>query len=143
MDELGLLDWQFRIAKMDRAQLEATVEQMADPASKPFSLSDPDAVARLERAAIIGNTEAMLSRSEPSGGGSGKGRKKKTATLDLHAYYAALDAEDAEAQARADRAEVRAMCERRLAHIRYRARLRHVPKPSPLEAFITDRERRD
>ena len=46
-------------------------------------------------------------------------------------------AEDAEAQDRADRAEIRAMCERRLAHMRHREELRHVPETSPLKAFIT------
>lgn len=140
MTEMELLNWQFKISKMSRARLEATVRAMADPAAKPFSLSDRDAVDRLERAAIIGNTEAMLNRPEPSGGGSGKGRSRKAAKIDLSSYYAALDAADAEAQERADRAEIRAMCERRLSHMLRRERLRYVPKPSPLQAFMAARE---
>ena len=142
MTDVELLEWQFKIAKMDRGQLEATVEQMADPASKPFSLHDPEAMERLERAALIRNTEAMLNRPT-SGGGSSAGRSKKTAKIDLSGYYAALDAEDAEAQDRADRAEIRVMCERRLAHMRHRDRLRYVPEPSPLKVFITSRDRCD
>ena len=126
MDEIELLEWQFKIAKMNRGQLEATVELMVDPASKPFSLHDPEAMARLERTALIANTEAMLNRPI-SGGGSSAGRSKKTSRIDLSGYYAALAVEGAEAQDRADRAEIRAMCERRLAHMRHRDRLRYVP----------------
>ena len=36
MTEIELLSWQFKIAKMDRGQLESTVQAMADPAAKPF-----------------------------------------------------------------------------------------------------------
>lgn len=136
MDDIELLDWQFRIAKMSRSELEATVELMADPAEKPFSLHDPEAVARLARQSLIGSTEAMLNRA-PSNVGSGPGGGKRTVTVDLHGYYEAKTAEDAEAQDLADRAEIRAVCEHRLAHMRYREELRHVPKTSPLRAFIT------
>lgn len=137
MDEIELLEWQFRIAKMDRAQLESTVEQMADPASKPFSLHDPEAMARLERAVLIHNTEATLNRPVSPDRGAGKSRKK-TATVDLHAYYAAIDAEDAEAQDRADRAEVRAMCVRRLVHMDARDDFNYAPAASPLRAYINE-----
>lgn len=142
MDDIELPDWQFRIAKMDRDELAAVLELMEDPESKPFSLSDRDAVGRLERATLIANTEAMLNRPVPPGGGrNGRGRTK-TAKLDLSGYYAALNASEAEAQERIDRAEVRAMCERRLAHISRRDELRYVSKPSPLKAFIAAHEDR-
>ena len=137
MDEIELLEWQFKIAKMDRAQLEATVEQMADPASKPFSLHDSEAMARLERAAIIANTEAMLNRPT-SGGGSGAGRSKKTAKIDLSGYYAALAVEDAEARERSGRAEVRAMAEHRLMHMDARDQFRYNLAPSPLQSYINE-----
>ncbi len=140
MDDVELLEWQFKIAKMDSIQLEATVREMTDPAAKPFSLHDPEAMARLERTSIIGNTEAMLNRPEPSGGGNSEGRPRKTAKIDLSTYYAAVDAANAAAQDRADRAEVRAMCERRLVHMWHRERLRYAQKPSPLQAFIAARE---
>lgn len=136
MDDIELLDWQFRIAKMGRSELEVTLRAMADPDAKPFSLHDPEAVARLARQSLIGSTEAMLNRV-PSNVGSGPGGGKRTVTVDLHGYYEAKTAEDAEAQDRADRAEIRAMCERRLAHMRHREELRHVPETSPLQAFIT------
>lgn len=128
MDDIELLDWQFRIAKMGRSELEVTLRAMADPDAKPFSLHDPEAVARLARQSLIGSTEAMLNRV-PSNVGSGSGGGKRTVTVDLHGYY--------EAQDRADRAEIRAMCERRLAHMRHREELRHVPETSPLKAFVT------
>lgn len=141
MDDIELLDWQFRIAKMGRSELEATVELMADPAEKPFSLHDPEAVARLARQSLIGSMEAMLNRAPSNvGSGSSKGGSKKTSTLDLSGYYAARDAEDAEARDRADRAEMRAVCEHRLAHMTHRGRLRYIPKPSPLKAFIDAHE---
>lgn len=136
MDDIELLDWQFRIAKMGRSELEVTLRAMADPDAKPFSLHDPEAVARLTRQSLIGSTEAMLNRVS-SNVGSGPGGGKRTVTVDLHGYYEAKTAEDAEAQDRADRAEIRAMCERRLAHMRHREELRHVPETSPLKAFIT------
>ena len=142
MTELELLDWQFAIAKMGRDELEAVLDAMADPAAKPFSLHDRDAVDRLKRATLIANTEAMLNRPAPPGGGrNGRGRTR-TAKLDLSGYYAALSASEAEAQECADRAEVRTMCERRLAHISRRDELRYVSKPSPLKAFIAAREDR-
>lgn len=142
MTELELLDWQFAIAKMGRDELEAVLDAMADPAAKPFSLHDRDAVDRLKRATLIANTEAMLNRPTPPGGGrNGRGRTR-TAKLDLSGYYAALNASEAEAQERIDRAEVRAMCERRLAHISRRDELRYVSKPSPLKAFIAAHEDR-
>ena len=88
MDDIELLDWQFRIAKMGRSELETTVELMADPAEKPFSLHDPEAVARLARQSLIESTEAMLNRA-PSNVGSGPGGGKRTVTVDLHGYYEA------------------------------------------------------
>ena len=138
MTEIELLEWQFKIAKMNRSELEATLRAMADPDAKPFSLHDPEAVARLARQSLIGSTEAMLNRA-PSNAGSGPGGGKRTVTVDLHGYYEAKTAENVEAQDRADRAEVRAMCERRLAHMRYRDELRYVPGPPPLKAFIAAR----
>ena len=135
MTEIELLEWQFKIAKMNRSELEATLRAMADPDAKPFSLHDPEAVARLARQSLIGSTEAMLNRA-PSNAGSGLGGGKRTVTVDLHGYYEAKTAENVEAQDRADRVEVRAMCERRLAHMRYRDELRYVPGPPPLKAFI-------
>lgn len=139
MTDVELLDWQFRIAKMGRRQLEVIADAMADHESRTFSL-DRDTMARLERTALIGNTEAMLNRVSTGGSGSSKGGSKKTSTLDLSGYYAARDAEDAEARDRADRAEIRAVCEHRLAHMTHRGRLRYVPKPSPLKAFIDAHE---
>lgn len=142
MTDVELLDWQFRIAKLGRRQLEVLADAVTDHGSRTFSL-DRDTMARLERAALIVNTEAMLNRASAGGSGSSKGGSKKTSTLDLSGYYAARDAEDAEARDRADRAEVRAMCERRLAHMTHRGRLRYIPKPSPLKAFIGVHERLD
>lgn len=138
MDDVALLDWQFRIAKMNLEQLEATVHEMVAPDERPFTL-DGETRARLERQALIGNTEAILNRA-PSGGGSVPGSGKSATTLDLRAYYEAKAAEAAEAFERADRAEVRAMCERRLAHMWHRQRLRYVSQLSPLKAFIAARE---
>lgn len=136
MTELELLDWQFSIAKMDRDELEDVLDVMSDPESKPFSLSDRDAVDRLERAALIANTEAMLNRPEPSGGRrNGRGRTR-TAKVDLSGYYAALSVAEAEAQERADRAEIRAMAECRLAHMDARDKFRYSPAPSPLQSYI-------
>ena len=136
MTELELLNWQFAIAKMGRDELMATLDAMADPDSKPFSLSDRDAVARLKRATLIANTEAMLNRPTPSGSGrSGRGRTR-TAKLDLSGYYAALSASEAEAAERADRAEVRAMAERRLMHMDARDKFRYSPSSSPLQSYI-------
>lgn len=135
MDDIELLDWQFRIAKMGRSELEVTLRAMADPDAKPFSLHDPEAVARLARQSLIGSTEAMLNRA-PSNVGSGPGGGKRTVTVDLRGYYEAKTAEDAEAQDRADRAEIRAMCERRLAHMDARDRFRYSPAPSPLQSYI-------
>lgn len=138
MTELELLDWQFAIAKMGRDELEAVLDAMADPAAKPFSLHDRDAVDRLKRAALIANTEAMLNRSAPSGSGrNGRGRTR-TAKVDLSGYYAALSASDAEAQERSDRAEIRAMAERRLAHMDARDRFEYNPVPSPLQSYIDE-----
>lgn len=139
MDDIELLDWQFRIAKMDRDELMATLDAMADPESKPFSLRDHDAVDRLKRAALIANTEAMLNRPAPSGSGrTGRGRTR-TAKLDLSGYYAALSAAESEAQERADRAEVRAMVERRLAHMDARDGFEYNPTPSPLQSYMQER----
>lgn len=75
MDDIELLDWQFRIAKMGRSELEVTLRAMADPDAKPFSLHDPEAVARLARQSLIGSTEAMLNRV-PSNVGSGPGIRR-------------------------------------------------------------------
>lgn len=138
MTELELLDWQFAIAKMGRDELEAVLDAMADPAAKPFSLHDRDAVDRLKRAALITNTEAMLNRPAPSGSGrSGRGRTR-TAKLDLNGYYAALSASEAEAQERSDRAEIRAMAEHRLMHMDARDQFRHSPASSPLQSYINE-----
>lgn len=139
MNDIELLDWQFRIAKMGRAELEAVLELMEDQESKPFSLRDRDAADRLKRAALIANTEAMLNRPTPSGNGrNGRGRTR-TAKLDLSGYYAALSASEAEAQERADRAEVRAMAELRLAHMDARDGFRYSPVPSPLQSYMQER----
>lgn len=139
MDDIELLDWQFRIAKMDREELVAVLGLMEDPESKPFSLHDPDAVDRLKRATLIANTEAMLNRPTLSGNGrNGRGRTR-TAKLDLSGYYAALSASEAEAQERADRAEVRAMAELRLAHMDARDGFRYNPAPSPLQSYMQER----
>lgn len=138
MTELELLDWQFAIAKMDRVELEAVLDAMADPAAKPFSLHDRDAVDRLKRAALIANTEAMLNRPASSGGGrNGRGRTR-TAKVDLNGYYAALSASDAEARERSDRAEIRAMAERRIAHMDARDRFEYNSVPSPLKSYIDE-----
>ena len=139
MTELELLDWQFAIAKMGRDELEAVLDAMADPAAKPFSLHDHDAVDRLKRAALIANTEAMLNRASSAGGGSRKGKPKRTATVDLRAYYDALNVQKDEAQERADRAEVRTMAELRLAHMDARDRFRYSPAPSPLQSYMQER----
>lgn len=138
MTELELLDWQFAIAKMGRDELEAVLDAMADPAAKPFSLHDRDAVDRLKRAALIANTEAMLNRSLSAGGGSRKGKPTRTATVDLRAYYDAMSVSEAEAQKRSDRAEIRAMAERRLAHMDARDRFEYNPVPSPLQSYIDE-----
>lgn len=137
MTELELLDWQFAIAKMGRDELEAVLDAMADPAAKPFSLHDHDAVDRLKRAALIANTEAMLNHSL-SAGSSRKGKPKRTATVDLRAYYDAMSVSEAEAQERSDRAEIRAMAERRLAHMDARDRFEYNPVPSPLQSYIDE-----
>lgn len=139
MTELELLDWQFAIAKMGRDELEAVLDAMADPAAKPFSLHDHDAVDRLKRATLIANTEAMLNRSLSAGGGSRKGKPKRTATVDLRAYYDALNVQKDEAQERADRAEVRAMAELRLTHMDARDGFRYSPAPSPLQSYMQER----
>lgn len=139
MTELELLDWQFAIAKMGRDELEAVLDAMADPAAKPFSLHDRDAVDRLKRAALIANTEAMLNRSLSAGGGSRKGKPTRTATVDLGAYYDAMSVSEAEAQKRSDRAEIRAMAERRLAHMDARDGFEYNPTPSPLQSYMQER----
>jgi hypothetical protein len=139
VDALELLDWQFRIAKMGRDELEAVLELMEDPESKTFSLRDRDAVDRLKRVALIANTEAMLNRASSAGGGSRKGKPKRTATVDLRAYYDALNVQKDEAQERADRAEVRAMAERRLAHMDARDGFEYNPTPSPLQSYMQER----
>lgn len=139
MDALELLDWQFRIAKMGRDELEAVLELMEDPESKTFSLRDRDAVDRLKRVALIANTEAMLNRVSSAGGGSRKGKPKRTATVDLRAYYDALNVQKDETQERADRAEVRAMAERRLAHMDARDGFEYNPTPSPLQSYMQER----
>lgn len=136
MDDIELLDWRFRIAKMGRSELEATVELMADSAEKPFSVHDRDAMDRLERIALIYNIKAMLNRPLSADSGSRKGKSKRTATVDLGAYYDALSVQDDEARERADRAEIRAMCEHRLSHMEHRDRLRYTAEPSPLKVFI-------
>lgn len=136
MTDIELLSWQFKIAKMGRDELEAVLELMEDPESKPFSLRDRDAADRLKRATLIANTEAMLDRAQSSGGGSGRGKPKRTATVDLRAYCDALNVQKDEAQERADRAEVRAMAELRLAHMDARDRFRYSPAPSPLQSYI-------
>jgi hypothetical protein len=139
MTDIELLDWQFRIAKMGRDELAAVLELMEDTESKPFSLHDRDAVDRLKRAALIANTEAMLNRASSAGSGGRKGKPKRTATVDLGAYYDALNVQDAEAHERADRTEVRAMAERRLAHMDARDGFEYNPTPSPLQSYMQER----
>lgn len=139
MTDIELLDWQFRIAKMGRDELAAVLELMEDTESKPFSLHDRDAVDRLKRAALIANTEAMLNRASSAGSGGRKGKPKRAATVDLGAYYDALNVQDAEARERADRTEVRAMAERRLAHMDARDGFEYTPTPSPLQSYMQER----
>lgn len=139
MTDIELLDWQFRIAKMGRDELAAVLELMEDTESKPFSLHDRDAVDRLKRAALIANTEAMLNRASSAGSGGRKGKPKRTATVDLGAYYDALNVQDAEARERTDRTEVRAMAERRLAHMDARDGFEYNPTPSPLQSYMQER----
>lgn len=139
MTDIELLDWQFRIAKMGRDELAAVLELMEDTESKPFSLHDRDAVDRLKRAALIANTEAMLNRASSAGSGGRKGKPKRTATVDLGAYYDALNVQNAEARERADRTEVRAMAERRLAHMDARDGFEYNPTPSPLQSYMQER----
>lgn len=139
MTDIELLDWQFRIAKMGRDELAAVLELMEDTESKPFSLHDRDAVDRLKRAALIANTEAMLNRASSAGSGGRKGKPKRIATVDLGAYYDALNVQDAEARERADRTEVRAMAERRLAHMDARDGFEYSPTPSPLQSYMQER----
>lgn len=124
---------------MGRSELEATVELMADSAGKPFSVHDRDAMDRLERIALIYNTKAMLNRPPSADSGSRKDESKRTATVDLGAYYDALSIQDAEAQERADRAEIRAMAERRLAHMDARDGFEYNPTPSPLQSYMQER----
>lgn len=124
---------------MGRDELEAVLELMEDPESKTFSLRDRDAVDRLKRAALIANTEAMLNRASSAGSGGRKGKPKRTATVDLGAYYNALNVQDAEARERADRTEVRAMAERRLAHMDARDGFEYNPTPSPLQSYMQER----
>ena len=81
----------------------------------------------------------MLNRPAPSGSGrNGRGRTR-TAKVDLGGYYAALSASDAEAQERADRDEIRAMAERRLAHMDARDGFEYNPTPSPLQSYMQER----
>ena len=58
---------------------------------------------------------------------------------DLRAYYDALNVQKDEAQERAGRAEVRAMAERRLAHMDARDGFEYNPTPSPLQSYMQER----
>ena len=132
-DELLLL--KFKIMRMDRAALEKLVDEMADRTGDPsLSLEYMD---RLERQATIQNMETRLS-ALPSES-TGEKASKKTAKVDMSAYYAALDAEDAEAEERAERDEARALAQKRLDTMDYCERVEyHSPEKSPLEAYIAE-----
>ena len=133
-----LLDWQFRVAKMGRPELEATMRALDAEEHRPMTMDE--VIAEATTAAAIYNGEAVLRRSAAASDGLSDGRRTRMATVDLGAYYAALDASEAEARERADRAEIRGMCERRLAHFERRDELGHHPVASPLKAYMAARE---
>lgn len=135
MDELELLGWQFRIGRMGRDELEGVLADMdAEDRRRYGTLGAMCEQAR--RAAAISNVESMMARPAPTGDGWGDEGPRRTATIDLGEYYAAVEAEQADAREQARRDEVRAMCERRLAHFELRDDLAHPPSPSPLKSYI-------
>lgn len=135
MDELELLGWQFRIGRMGREELEGVLEGMdAEDRRRYGTLSAM--LAQAKRAAVIGNVNSMTSRPASTGREHDGGRPQRKATIDLGEYYAAVEAEQADAKERAFRDEVRAMCERRLAHFELRDELAYTPVRSPLKSYI-------
>lgn len=137
MDELELLGWQFRIGRMSRAELEGVLADMdAEDRRRYGTLAAMSAQAK--RAAVISNVNSMMSRPAhaPAVGERDGDRPQRTATIDLGEYYAAVETEQAEAKERAERDEVRAMCERRLAHFDLRDELAYTPADSPLKSYI-------
>ncbi len=135
MDELELLGWQFRIGRMGRDELEGVLADMdAEDRRRYGTLGAMCEQAR--RAAVISNVESMMSRPAPTGDGRGDKGQRRTATIDLGEYYAAVEEEQADAREQACRDEVRAMCERRLAHFELREELARPPSQSPLKSYI-------
>lgn len=137
MDELELLGWQFRIGRMGREELEGVLEGMdAEDRRRYGTLAA--SLAQAKRAAVISNVNSMMSRPAPASTGREHDgdRPQRTATIDLGEYYAAVEVEQAEAKERAFRDEVRAMCERRLAHFELRDELAYTPASSPFKSYI-------
>ena len=136
MTDVELLLLKLKIMKMNHEQLEKLVDVMTDRTGDPaLSL---DYMDRLERQATIRNTQTMFSRSSSSSS-NGATSKNKSAKLDLSAYYRALDADEAEAEERAERDEVRSLAQRRLDTLNYCESVGYrKPAKSPLETYIAE-----
>ncbi len=138
-NELELLDWQFRIARMGRDELEGVVADLDAEEDRLSGMGESLAHAR--RAAIISNVTSMMSRpARAATGGDGKrgAGERETVSLDLSEYYAALETERKMRQAWETREAIRSMCERRLEHLDRRDALEYVPAESPLKAYIAE-----
>lgn len=137
MTDVELLLLKFKIMKMNREQLEKLVDVMTDRTGDPTL--DLDYMDRLERQATIRNTQAMFSSSSFSSSDGGCASKKKSAKLDMSAYYRALDADEVEAEERAERDEVRAFAQKRLDTLNYCECVGYRnPEKSPLESYIAE-----
>lgn len=137
MTDVELLLLKLKIMRMDREQLEKLVEDTRDRTGDPTL--DLDYMDRLERQATIRNTQAMFSRSSSSSSEDGCASKKKSTKLDLSDYYRALDADEAEAEERAERDEVCALAQKRLDGMDYCDLVgHHRSEKSPLELYIAE-----
>lgn len=137
MTDVELLLLKLKIMRMDREQLEKLVDAMTDRTGDPTL--DLDYMDRLGRQATILNMQERLSRSSSSSSNGGGASKKKSAKIDMNAYYAAIDADEAEAEEIAERDEVRALAQKRLDTMDYCERVGYrSPEKSPLELYIAE-----
>ena len=135
MEPVDLLFWKLRISKMNRDQLEDLVETMTDRTGEPtLSVEYMD---RLSRQSVVLGTQAMLAGQSARKPMKGRSVARQTAKLDLSGYYAALDADEAEAIETADREAIRNLALNRLETFCFceSVRQRKTSK-SPLDAYI-------
>lgn len=143
MEELDLLKWQFRIAKMGREELEETIDELEAEEDRLDTMDER--IAWAQRAAVIREVERVPTRQTRAGagrGGSGYAAPWETVTIDMGEYYAAVEVEQDRAREREARDEIRAMCERRLSHLDRREGLSYESEPSPLKSYIAELEAR-